>query len=76
MLLRSDAYPGFRIDGPTQMVVKIGAFGHAEQEMAKLQGIQLCGLQIKFDELFRRGGPIAGYRANRRLGAEHSGKGE
>ena len=47
VFLRGYADPGFGVDSAAKVIVEISTLGHAEEEMAELQGIATSGVQVE-----------------------------
>lgn len=52
VFLRGYADPGFGVNSTAKVIVEVSTLGHAEEKIAELQGIRLCGLKIKFSPFF------------------------
>src|SRR5207237_7960930 len=47
LVFRRGANPGFRVDGATQMIVEVRAFGHFLEQVAKLQRVRTRCVEVE-----------------------------
>lgn len=55
LVFGSGANPGFGINGAAEVVVQVGAFGHAEKKVAKLEGILAGAFETKLSSALESG---------------------
>src|SRR5438874_11611436 len=56
LVFRRGANPGFRVDGATQMIVEVRAFGHFLEQVAKLQRVRTRCVEVESRSEERRVG--------------------